>query len=591
MIFPRPAKQELLSGTYALKEDYTTFELVSFYNAIKDGKCEISYAKNALLSNEEYYLSVNDNGIELTAACDCGLFRGATSLLQLIKKHRGIIPCLYIEDKPEISRRGYMLDISRCRMPKLETYKKLIDFLSSLKYNELQIYMEGDCFKYSAYPKYTEDFDCLTASDIKELEVYCRERFIDLVPNQNSFGHLAIWLNKEEFSHLEIRNETTKTGTINPLLPESFEFIGNLYESLLPVFDSEYVNIGLDEAGGLGKFQVEEYCRKNGRGTLFMEWLNKLAALVKEKYGKKVMFWADMIYKYPELYNLIPRDSVIMEWGYELIQSQMMTDHAMTFRDAGLNYYVCPSCNTHKSFVGRMDVTTFNIRTSAEIATKYGAKGILLTDWGCGEGHPHFGVWSYVPIALCGQYGWNTGAEQDGETFKADFIRNSEDYVDEFFFGGVKVARFMYRMANYYLLEPERVHVGTMCGAMFQYPITQTNYAYLYDMADSGDAFYFDNVIGYVEKILPDIEKLDFDEQHKREIILNSKMIILAAEMNKLRIGVSLREERVRELLTLSEYIEKEYYDLWCRRNYEKGVELFLSFVADRKKDLQNLLK
>ena len=590
MIFPRPAKQELLSGTYALKEDYTTFELVSFYNAIKDGKCEISYAKNALLSNEEYYLSVNDNGIELTAACDCGLFRGATSLLQLIKKSGDTLDFIYIEDKPELSRRGYMLDISRGRMPKVSEIKKLIDYLSGLKYNELQLYMEGECFKYNAFPEYTENFDCLTEDDIKELEAYCEERFIDLVPNQNSLGHLENWFKFDEFKHLCVMDGENQTNTINPFLPESFEFISKLYDSLLPNFKSEYVNIGLDEAYGLGKGETKEFCDKNGKDILFMQWLSRLNEEVGKKHGKKVMFWSDMIYKSEKLYEMIPKDSVILEWGYELIQSQLMTEHCIMFKNAGLNYYVCPSVNTHLNYTGRMDVTTFNIRTAAEIAVKHGGKGILLTDWG-NAGHAQFAVWSYVPIALCGQYGWNTGAEQDGETFKADFIRNSEKYVDEEIFGGVPVSRLLYRMGNYYLLEPERVHVGTMCGELFRLPLNESRYAYFYDIKECGDEFYFNNVTEYVNKVLSDIKKLDFDEQLKSEIILNSEMVILSSELCKIRMGYKFSNEKLDELIVLSDRLAKEFYELWIRRNFEKGVEIFKSQIETRKNELVALKK
>ena len=34
-------------------------------------------------------------------------------------------------------------------------------------------------FKYAAYPKETADFDCLAPEDIRELDQYCRDRFID----------------------------------------------------------------------------------------------------------------------------------------------------------------------------------------------------------------------------------------------------------------------------------------------------------------------------------------------------------------------------------------------------------------------------
>ena len=588
MIFPMPQTHVLTDGTYKLKNKYSK-NLFAFYNEIKNGNSDITIDKNALLGKEEYLLSVTKDGINLTASCDEGLYRAATSLFQLMGCGDSI-ECIKVADKPALSRRGYMLDICSCRMRKPETIKKLIDFLSILKYNEFQLYMEGDCFKYDAYPEYTKNFNCLTPEDIRELDAYCRERFIDLVPNQNSFGHLAIWLEREEFKPLAIADETTNTGSINPLLPESFEFITNLYESLLPNFSSEYVNIGLDEAHGLGRFQVEEYCKKHGRDALFMEWLNKLSSHIREKYGKKVMFWGDMIYKWAELYGKIPQDAVIMEWGYELIQSQLMTEHCIAFEKTGLEYYVCPSCNTHTSFTGRADVTTFNIRTAAEIGVKYGAKGLLLTDWGCGEGHPHSDLWSYVPIALAGQYGWNIGAEQDGETFKADFIRNAEAFVDKEIFGGVPVSRLMYRVANYYLLEPERVHLGSMCGLLFRFPLSQTNYHYFFDLKDSGDPFYFDNVTEYIEKILKDIRALEFDSVLKREIILNCEMVILSSELCKMRLGKKASSDEAKKLIAMIDAIASEYRELWCIRNYEKGVEHFESQLALHRKELSEMI-
>lgn len=320
-----------------------------------------------------------------------------------------------------------------------------------------------------------------------------------------------------------------------------------------------------------------------------MEWLNKLSKLAKEKYGKKVMFWSDMIYKFEKLYHQIPKDAVAMEWGYELIQSQVMTEHCITFQNHCLNYYVCPSCNTHMSLTGRFDVTSFNIRTSAEIGAKYGASGYLLTDWGNGPGHPHFLVWSLLPTALAGQYGWNVGKEQDGESFKANFIHASEDYVNEVIFGGVKVARLLYRMANYYLLEPERVHVGTMCGQLLRFPLSETKYAYFYDLKDCGDAFYFNNVTAYVKNVLADIEKLDFDEQLKREIRINSNMVIFSSELCKLRIGETMFDEELDRLIQMAADISKEYRELYLKRNYENGVEIDLKYMDERCAELKKL--
>ncbi|MBQ2955292.1 MAG: family 20 glycosylhydrolase [Clostridia bacterium] len=586
ILFPAPRKIEYGEGAYRMKHCYAGSDLPGFYQAIRSGAEDVCVSLNPLMEKEEYRLEVSVGGVMISASCDEGIFRAATSLLQLIRRQKGLLACMTIEDKPEIGRRGYMLDISRGRMPKVETIKTMIDFLASLKYNEFQLYMEGDCFKYAAYPDETRDFDCLTPEDIQALDAYCRERFMDLVPNQNSFGHMYTWLKKPNFHHLGLfEDENDVPSTLNPLLPESFEFMCNLYKSLLPHFSSEYVNIGLDEAYGLGRYQIEEYCRERGKDVVFMEWLNKLNDHIKENYGKKVMFWADMIYNYPQSYHMVPKDAVALEWGYELIQSQRMTDHCIAYRDAGVRYYVCPSTNTHGALAGRMDVTTFNIRTCAELAVEYGAEGLLLTDWGDG-GHPQFGVWSMVPCALSGQYGWNTGKPQDGESFKADFIRGAEDFVDEFVFGGAKVSRLMYRMANYYLLEPERVHVCTMSAKHLTLPVSETRYAHLFDMKDSGDDFYFDNVTDYVRRVLTDIEKIDFDERMKREIRLNSKMIILGSELCKVKLHPQDSVGKVDELVAMIDEIVPEYTELWNFRNYEKGIDKFLKHMTDRRAEL-----
>ncbi len=589
MIFPKPYEMTEFEGKYAVDAALKGCGIVALFDRIKCNAAGVKIAARPLFANEEYEITISGEGIVIGSACDEGLFRAVTTLHQLISRGNGEVQYMHVHDKPEIARRGYMIDISRGRMPKVETIKNMIDLLAALKYNEFQLYMEGDCFKYAAYPKETADFDCLTPEDIRELDAYCRERFIDLVPNQNSFGHMYTWLKKPDFHHLALFEADEVPSTLNPLLDESFEFVTNLYASLLPHFTSDFVNIGLDEAYGLGKFQIEEYCRQKGKDVVFMEWLNKLNDHIRDTYGKRIMFWADMIYNYPQSYHMVPKDAIALEWGYELIQSQRMTDHCIAYRDAGVRYYVCPSTNTHGSFAGRMDVTTFNIRTCAELAVEYGAEGLLLTDWGDG-GHPQSWVWSMVPIALSGQYGWNTGAKQDGESFKADFIRSAEDFVDEWAFGGAKVARLMYRMANYYLLEPERVHVCTMSAKQLTMPLSQTKYAHLFDMKDSGDDFYFDNVTDYVRKVQADIEKQEFDELYKREMRLTARLIELGSEFCKVKLHPETSAEKAKELVALIDVILPEYIEIWNIRNYERGINKFLDHIYARRRELAEII-
>lgn len=590
MIFPIPQKLIQKEGTYAVKSDLCTYDVLAFYNSCLSAS-DISFETNSLLENEEYTLDIGTDGITLGASGDEGFFRAATSLMQLVLSQGKALSCISVHDKPDFQRRGYMLDISRCRMPKPDTIKKLIDMLALLKYNEFQLYIENFVFKYSLIPAVTEGFDCLTPDDIHDIEKYCNDRYIDLVPNQNCFGHMHNWLARDEYKHLAVSDGSENIGTINPLLDETNELVDKIFDSLLPHFKSDYVNVGLDEAVGLGKFQLEEPCREKGTDNVFMDYLNSLNDRIGTRHSKKLQFWADMIVNYPESFKRIPEGAVALEWGYELIQSQLMAEHCIALHEKGIEFYVCPSCNTHFSFTGRCDVTTFNLRTVAEVGRKYGAKGYLVTDWGLGgEGHPAFGVWSYLPMALGGQYGWNVGEEQSGEAFKADYIRAAKDFVDYYLFGTRGVAELLYRLGNYYLLEPERIHLGTMCGSLLQFPLEIKGYYHFFDLMECGDDFYFNNVIRYVEDILADVAKLDIDSQLKREIVLNSKMVVLSAELCKVRKNGTMHPAVAKEMTELIDWMYEEYTTLWNLRNYEKGIECFLGILSSRKAEIMKFV-
>lgn len=589
MIFPIPKKETYSDGRYAVSCALASLSLVDLFAAVKDGTAEVAISIDSALAGEAHKILIGESGVKIAYATEEGLFRAVTSLWQLLRKNGENLPYAEIEDEPTLERRGYMLDISRGRMPTVATFKKIIDFLASVKYNELQIYMEGHVFKFASFPQYTKDFDCLNAQDIKELEAYCHARFIDLVPNQNSFGHMGRWLTRPELSHLAVAPEGGKGGTINPLLPESLEFIDKLYSDLLPYHESEYVNIGFDEAYGLGKYQLEEACNKYGRATVFMDWLNKVADLCKDKYAKKVQFWSDMIHAYPETYDRIPKGAIALEWGYELGAAQRMAENCADYKRAGIDFYLCPSTNTHLAFTGRYEVTSFNIRTSGQIAEKYGAKGLLLTDWGCGCGQPTFLIWSAIPVALAGQFAWNPG-DKNHEDFKHAFDVAAAKYVDEVVFGVDGVSEILRQIANYYLLEPDRVHCGTMCGQSMLMPMGEMNFRGIFDFRNRPYPSYFENVINYVKNLSAEVEKLPIDPFYKEQILLNARMVMFSAAVCKIRLNDVPNDDGLRALIDEAIAIEAAFTRLWDVENYAEGKMEYLSQLRARRDDVASFL-
>ena len=122
-----------------------------------------------------------------------------------------------------------------------------------------------------------------------------------------------------------------------------------------------------------------------------------------------------------------------------------------------------------------------------------------------------------------------------------------------------------------------------------KYYSNTTRYAHLFDMKDSGDDFYFDNVTAYVRKVMADIEKLDFDEQYKREIRLTADLVVLGSEFCKVKLHPEASREKAKELISMIDAILPEYLDQWNRRNYERGAEKFASILSDRRRELEKL--
>lgn len=587
MVFPQPKHENYFDDLYVLKRTYNTDDLFCFWKDVKDGSEDISYVANDSFTVDEYELIIASDGIKISSFGEEGKFRAVTSLRQLLFECQDKIRFAEIHDAPQFKKRAYMLDISNKRVPLVSTLKDFIDKLAELKYNELQLYMDSFCFKYEAYPFVTEDIDCLTAEDIKEIESYCEERFIELVPNQNGFGHMFQWLKRPEFAHLAVGDHST--GTLNVLMPESLEFMENIYESLLPHFKSGYVNIGLDEATGLGKYQLEKVCEEKGRDTVFMEWLNKLNDICKTKYNKKVMFWDDMIVDYADSFDKIPKDVTVMSWSYELIQSQMWAERVMPYEEKGLRFYMC-CCNAlWDTFTGRSDVMSFNLRAAGEIGRKHGAEGYMLTDWGCGS-HPTFMPFGYIACALAGQYSWNPGIKQTGGWPKNEYVYAAREYADKYMFK-VKIANLISRLSDYYMYEPERPFGVTCSFESVYYSMETKKFEPWFDMTNFGDTtpFYFNNVINHIEKVISDIRKVNMDSYTKREIILNAEMVILGARLMLHRDDPG-DIHFISQTIGWIDYLIEEYKELWLRRNFKSGVEGFVNVLLRKKKQLNEMI-
>ncbi|MBW4438649.1 MAG: family 20 glycosylhydrolase [Pleurocapsa minor GSE-CHR-MK-17-07R] len=359
------------------------------------------------LPAEGYRMDIGPEGILITGAGAAGVFYGLCTLRQMLSSDP-TLPGLTIQDAPDFPHRGYMLDISRDRVPTRATLLLLIDELASLKYNQLQLYIEHT-FAYPGHEVVWRHADPLTPEDLLVLDAYCRQRHIELVPNQNSLGHVERWLKHPGYVNmgespdgfLDHAGRHRGPSTLDPNDPASLTFISGLYDTLLPYFSSQQFNVGCDEPWELGQGKSKDMVEELG-GRVYLDWLVKLHTNVTAR-GLKMMFWGDIILKYPQLVPELPKDVIVMEWGYE--STHPFDANCAHYAKAGIPFYVCPGTSSWNALVGRADNAIGSIRTAVEAGLKHGATGVLVTDWG-DNGHWQPYPASYVGIVYGGAASW-----------------------------------------------------------------------------------------------------------------------------------------------------------------------------------------
>ncbi len=375
---------------------------------------------------DSFRITQHSSGPEVESLSDAGRAYAAALLDELARTGEPLEEGAVIEDWPDFNQRAFMLDISRNRVPTMAWTKELIDALARLRYNELQLYTEHT-FAYRDHEIVWRDASAFTAAEIREIDVYCRDRNIELVPNQNSFGHMERWLKLSPYRHLAecpdgfehaLAGKHQHGKTLYPS-EESERFVDSLFQELLPNFSSRRLNVGGDEPFELGMGRSADRVAKEGKHAVYLEFLGRILQLAKS-HGRHPMFWADVILEDPEAASQLPRDITPVVWGYD--EEFPFASQCRTFSEAGFknNFYVAPGAGNWRSFGGRLDVAKSNITLAAAEGKRNQACGLLLTAWG-DIGHHQPWVTLFPGLVMGAQAAW--GGVEIGDDLAAHIDR------------------------------------------------------------------------------------------------------------------------------------------------------------------------
>lgn len=373
--------------------------------------------------DESYTMSVSTDGIKITSGGAQGAFYAIMTLKQL-RDDDGFVPCCRIYDAPDLKYRGFYQDVSRGKIASLDTLKSLVDSMAELKLNSLQLYVEHT-YEFKEYEFCRDELGYLSADMIRELQDYCRSRFIELIPSISLFGHLYHLLQHDKYKHLsELPTYTPTTHywhermrhhTINPLLEESFDIIKSLIDQYLEVTDSDWFNICCDETFDLGRGINADKDRRQ----MYEDFVAKITAYLNSR-GKRVMMWSDFTWENPDRVKMLPKNSVLLSWDYS---DNPCEEHITTISDADRLQIMCPGTSSWSAFSENVEYEEKNILKMAHFAKKYSAVGLLNTNWG-DFGNPSSITMAMYGLTLGAAVSWNQSTCADG-----NFRRSASEMI------------------------------------------------------------------------------------------------------------------------------------------------------------------
>ncbi len=558
LLLPMPRSAEIL-GTFQNDNIQS--------NGFKKIRTEIDTVRMPHPQGYELSIAAPRGVVKIVAHDDAGAYYAKQTLHQIEQQAqvKGVLPECRIVDWPDFPDRGVMLDVARCKVPEMKTLYQLVDMFASWKYNQLQLYTEHS-FAYPNHETVWQDASPMTPEQVRNLDAYCRERYIQLVPNQNSFAHMGRWLMHPAYAPLA---EMPGGGDLCPTDPKSIALLQDMYASLLPNFSSPFFNVGCDETFSIGKGRSSAAVAEKGVGRVYLEFLLQIHGIVAA-HGKRMQFWADIINNHPDLIPELPKDVVAMEWGYD--KGHPYPEHTKRFHDNNVAFYVVPGTSSWNSLLGRTDNALANLREAAENGRNNGAQGFLVTDWGDG-GHWQFLPVSYLPFAYGAGVSWCYDSNKDAGAAKQADAYAFQDTAEV-------MGQLAYDLGNAHQLSGLKLGNNTVYYAFLQHFFDRPLQGTGLDTLKPDD---LDATAKRIEALAARLEDTRMDrpdaELIKSEYRMNAAMAQFACHLAaaRIRAGACLTSDMPKDIRTqLAQELEPlipNFLELWLARNRPGGLK------------------
>ena len=324
---------------------------------------------------ESYSLDIRAEEIVCAARDRAGLFYGLQTLCQLIRANRqgDVLPCLEVRDWPSLRWRCFQDDMTRGPSSTLDTLKFEASLGAYLKLNLMAYYMEYQ-FAFKKHPNIGPTNGSFTPEELSALVEYVKPLHLDVLGSQQSFGHFGQILSHPEYAGLR---ETP--DVLSPVREQTYQLLDDLYAEVCPVLTFPWFNICCDETDGLGTGPSQELAASIGVGGVYVRHIRRIHDLLRDHYHKRMMMWGDIILQHPGNLGELPKDTLMLIWGYD--DRASFESQITPFAKSGYEFFVCPGVSDWSRILPDFGVAITNIHNFVRDGIKQGAIGMLNTDW------------------------------------------------------------------------------------------------------------------------------------------------------------------------------------------------------------------
>ena len=273
--------------------------------------------------------------------------------------------------------RGFHLDL-RIQVMKLPALKAFARELHEQGINTLVMEWEAS-YPFADDPQIGNRY-AYSREEVKEFVGYCHQLGIDVIPLQQSFGHVEYILRNNKYAAL--REDEHDLSQVCPAKTDlNRELFTRLFTDMAAMHASPYIHIGCDETHLLGHCPIcKKLAAEEGVSKLYFDHVKMLCDIVVS-LGKRPVLWADIALKHPEYIQLLPKQTVFVDWNYGW-DFDAFGDHQKLV-NSGYEIWGAPGLRSEPDnyYLTRWQHHLDNIASFIPECRRLGYKGIVMTSW------------------------------------------------------------------------------------------------------------------------------------------------------------------------------------------------------------------